>query len=132
MNQEKTSFTNLAILSFVGGALLGALAVALTTPKTGPEVREALRGMGRRAKDRAGELGDQAEAVWDETRFRTEASVADLKRAMHEATDDFKRGLHEASLDLKRGVHEAATDLRVGTASPAVRSTEAPNGMPLS
>jgi len=132
MSQEKTSSTSLVLISFAGGALLGALAVALTTPRTGPEVREALKGMGRRAKDKAGELGDQAEAAWEESRFRTEASAADLKRAMHEAADDFKRGLHEASQDLIRGLHEAATDLRVGTATPAAQSTEAHNGTPLS
>ena len=65
MNEAKTSTGSLVALSFIGGALLGALAVALTTPKSGPEVRDALKGLGRRAKDGVGHLGDQAGAVWD-------------------------------------------------------------------
>jgi gas vesicle protein len=132
MNQEKTSSVNLAIFSFVGGALLGALAVALTTPKNGPEVRDAIKGLGRRAKDKMGRLGDHAEAVWDETLNRTDRSVTDLQRAVNEAAEDFKRGLQEAALDLKRGVRAAATDLRVGNGSPGLSEAEAKNSVPVS
>jgi gas vesicle protein len=109
MNQETMPSGKLAVFSFVAGALVGALVVALTTRKTGPEVRADLKALGRRAKGKVGELSDQAEAVWNEARDRTDQSMADLKR----------------------GVHEAATDLRVGIASPAARSTEVGNGAPL-
>ncbi|MDR3669306.1 MAG: YtxH domain-containing protein [Holophaga sp.] len=131
MSQEKMSSGNLAVLSFVGGALLGALVVALTTPKAGPEVREELKAFGRRAKGKVGQLGDQAETFLGEAKARADQSVADLRRGVQEAADDFKRGLHEASLDLKRSMQEAATDLQVGIASPAARSTETNNTVPL-
>jgi gas vesicle protein len=131
MNEEKTSTGSLVALSFIGGALLGALAVALTTPKSGPEVRDAIKGLGRRAKDGVGLLGDQAGAVWDETMVRTERSVTDLQRAVNEAAEDFRRGLREAALDLKRGVREAATDLRAGKAAPAQPATEVHNDVSL-
>lgn len=112
MNQEKMSTTNVALLCFFGGAMLGALVAALTTPKSGPQVREDLSALGRRALGKAEALGDQAEAVWNESMDRTNQSVADLKRGVHEAADDLKRGLHEASEDLKRSLHEAAADIR--------------------
>lgn len=48
------------VLAVFGGAVLGALAMALTTPKTGREVRSTLRDSMRR-------LGRMEEpAVWDE------------------------------------------------------------------
>lgn len=114
-----------ALLWFAGGALLGALAVALTTPRTGPQVRHKLRAFGRRARRKAGVLGDQAEAVWTETVERTGLSASDLKRGLHEATEDFKRGLREASRDLRHGAHAAAADLRTGepAAAPQVDNT---------
>lgn len=128
MNQENMSTLNVALLSFLGGAVLGAVVVALTTPKSGPQVREDLMGLGRRAKAKAGEMGSQAGEAWTETRDRTDQGMADLKRGAHEAADDFKRGLHEASDDLKRAMHEAAADLRSSAAS---RNAEAKKGIAL-
>jgi len=83
MNQEKMSTLNVALLSLLGGAVLGAIVVALTTPKSGPQVREDLMALGRRAKNKAGELGDQAGEVWTETKDRTDQGMADLKRGVH-------------------------------------------------
>lgn len=103
-----------ALLWFAGGALLGAMTVALTTPRTGPQVRHKLRAFGRRARRKAGALGDQAGAVWTETVERTGLSAADLKRGLHEAAEDFKRGLREASQDLRHGAQAAAADLHAG------------------
>ena len=114
------------LLTFLAGAAVGAIVVALTTPKSGPQVREDLMALARRAKSKASELGDQAGEVWTETKDRTDQSMADLKRGAHEAADDFKRGLHEAAEDLKRAMHEAATDLRSGAAG---RIAEVKNGV---
>ncbi len=130
MNQEKSSPVNVALLSFIGGAVLGALVVALTTPKSGPEVREDLKALGRRAKGKVGAMGDQVEEAWSESKERADQTVTDLKRGLHEAADDFKRGLREASDDLKRGLREAAADLR-GSGSPAGRGDDAKNGISL-
>jgi gas vesicle protein len=130
MNQGNNSPVNIALLSFLGGAVLGALVVALTTPKSGPEVREDLLALGRRAKGKVGAMGDQVEEVWTESKERADQTVTDLKRGVHEAADDFKRGLHEASDDLKRGLREAAADLR-GSGAPVGVGTDAKNGTPL-
>jgi gas vesicle protein len=44
MRKEPSSTCGNLLLALLGGATLGAVAVALTTPKTGREVRATLRG----------------------------------------------------------------------------------------
>lgn len=56
MSEERGSLgTN--ILLFLLGAAAGAVVVALTTPKRGPDLRADLRDLSRRLKDRAVEAG---------------------------------------------------------------------------
>ena len=56
MSDERGSLgTN--ILLFLLGAAAGAVVVALTTPKRGPDLRADLRDLSRRLKDRAVEAG---------------------------------------------------------------------------
>jgi len=54
-----------ALMMFVAGAAIGGLLVALNTPKTGPELREDLKGLGRRAKNKAEDLAEEAGGAWD-------------------------------------------------------------------
>jgi gas vesicle protein len=42
------------LLTFLGGAALGAVVVALTTPKTGPRLRKDLKDLVCRARTKAG------------------------------------------------------------------------------
>jgi len=118
-NEQKMSSATIALLSFIGGAVIGAVAVALTTPKTGRQVRRDLKALGLRAKDHMDEMSDQIGDVWTESRERTGQSVADLRRGAQEAAADIKRGLADASEDLKRGMREAAADLRAPSAPSA-------------
>jgi len=53
MNQESHSFCSALLFTLLGGASLGAAAVALTTPKTGKEVRNKLRTLGIRLMGKA-------------------------------------------------------------------------------
>lgn len=51
MSEDRGSIgTSLVI--FLAGAAVGAAVVALLTPKSGPELRADLRGMGEKVKDR--------------------------------------------------------------------------------
>jgi gas vesicle protein len=51
MSQEPASpSVSTLLLTFLVGAAAGAVAVALTTPKTGPQLRGGLKHFGRRAK----------------------------------------------------------------------------------
>lgn len=44
------------LLAFLAGAAAGAVFMALTTPRTGPDLRGDLKGMARRAKRKVGGL----------------------------------------------------------------------------
>ena len=46
------------LLTFLAGAAVGAVVVALTTRKTGPELRGDLKDLARRAKRKAEALAD--------------------------------------------------------------------------
>lgn len=48
MNLKSSSFPTSTLLALLGGASLGAVAVALTTPKTGREVRKQLLAVANR------------------------------------------------------------------------------------
>jgi gas vesicle protein len=47
------------LLFFLLGAAVGAVVVALTTPKTGKDLRSDLKDMTNKVKDKARRLGDQ-------------------------------------------------------------------------
>jgi gas vesicle protein len=55
MSEERGSIGT-SLLIFLAGAAVGAAVVALTTPKTGPEVRADLKDLGSRVKDRFARL----------------------------------------------------------------------------
>ncbi|HJV48795.1 MAG TPA: hypothetical protein VJ549_05935 [Geothrix sp.] len=55
MSDERGT-TSTSMIVFLAGAALGALAVALTTPKTGPQLRGDLKDLGIRMKDRLAKL----------------------------------------------------------------------------
>src|SRR6478609_3836255 len=87
MNQESTSSSmGPMLLTFLAGAAVGAVVVALTTPKTGQELRGDLKDLARRAKRKAGNLGGNASEAWDHL---TGAAVAgdDLKHGVPNASD---------------------------------------------
>ena len=48
-----------SLLIFLAGAAVGAAVVALTTPKTGPELRDDLKGFGNKIKDRFSRLREE-------------------------------------------------------------------------
>ncbi len=89
MSQENNSGSTL-LLTFLAGAALGALVVGLTTPKTGAEVRGDLKALGRRARRKAGEIAEDAEAAWESVKDRTAHAATDLKRGVKDAASDLR------------------------------------------
>ncbi|HWQ09808.1 MAG TPA: hypothetical protein VN436_11885 [Holophaga sp.] len=55
MSEERGSLGT-SLLIFLAGAALGAAVVALTTPKTGPELRGDLKGLGGRVRERISKM----------------------------------------------------------------------------
>jgi uncharacterized low-complexity protein len=64
--------------------------VALTTPKTGPELCGEPKGIAQRAKRKAGEVADSACGAWDEAKERTSLAATDLKRGVTDAANDLR------------------------------------------
>lgn len=91
MNQETSSSSlGMSLLTFIAGAAVGAVVVALSTPKTGPELRGDLKDLARRAKRRAGALPDDARGAWNEAKERTSRAAYDLKHGLSEAVNDLR------------------------------------------
>jgi gas vesicle protein len=63
MRQESSSNQGAMLLSLLGGAALGAIVLALTTPRTGREVRRSLRTAVDRLRGRNEDLDDLADEI---------------------------------------------------------------------
>jgi gas vesicle protein len=91
MNQESaSSSTGAMLLTFLAGAAVGAVVVALTTPKSGPELRGDIKDLALRAKRKAGDLAGNACGAWDGLRGRADQAAGDLERGIAEAADDLR------------------------------------------
>lgn len=90
MSQEKPFLTGPMLPSVLAGAAFGALMVALTTPKTGPELRSDLKDLAGCAKRKVGELADGAYESLDDLKERTALAVGHLKRGVSDAADDLR------------------------------------------
>jgi gas vesicle protein len=90
MSEPRTSTYGTTLLTFLAGAAVGAVVVALTTPKTGPELRGDLKDLTGQAKRRAGQMMDDACGSWDDLKGRTGLAAADLKRGVTDAANDLR------------------------------------------
>ncbi|MGA2079338.1 MAG: YtxH domain-containing protein [Holophaga sp.] len=90
MSQEREIPVSTLILTFLAGAAVGAVAAALVTPKSGPELRGDLKDLalnpGRKLKDWAGQAG----AAWDGIKERTAMAATDLQRGASDAINDLR------------------------------------------
>lgn len=71
-----------SLMLFLAGAAIGGLLVALNTPKTGPELREDLQGLGRKAKKKAEDLAGDAGGAWDRLKGRASEAGQAAKEEM--------------------------------------------------
>ena len=83
MNPEKPPATGTFFLTFLAGAALGAVVVALTTPKSGPELREDLCAFRRRAQRKAHRLATSASGAWTDLKERTALAADAMKGEAH-------------------------------------------------
>ncbi len=73
-----------SLMLFLAGAAIGGLLVALNTPKTGHELREDLKGLGRQARRRAEGLAEDAEGAWERLKDKAGEEGSALKRGLQE------------------------------------------------
>jgi gas vesicle protein len=88
MAQRSEPCLGSALLYLAAGAAVGALAVALATPRSGPDLRDVLRRLGRRARRRTAGLAEDARATWEGLQGRADAAARDLSRGVADAVDD--------------------------------------------
>jgi gas vesicle protein len=84
-----------ALLAFLSGAALGAVAALLLTPQAGRESREQLRGYARRAegnlRDLAGCAGETVEEVVEEGKEFVDSKKAVLREAFDAGREAMRR-----------------------------------------
>lgn len=107
MNQEQPSSLNTPLLCFLAGAVVGAVVVALTTPKKGADLREEISGLGRRARRRVADLAQKVKGACDASGAGNCCGHPDPEAAW----DDAKRSAAQAGADLKQGAQDVAADL---------------------
>lgn len=91
MNQDTTpSSIGPMLWTFLAGAAVGAAVVALTTPKSGPELRSDLKDLARRARRKAGDLADDAYGAFEEFGERAALAAKDLKRSKSDVANDVR------------------------------------------
>lgn len=91
MNQESpSSSTGAMLLTFLAGAAVGAAVAALTTPKSGQELRGDIKDLALRAKRKAGDLAGNACGARDGLLERTGQAAGDLERGIAQAADDLR------------------------------------------
>jgi gas vesicle protein len=112
MSQESNYPMGPMLLTFLAGAAVGAVVVALSTPKSGPELRGDMKDLARRARRKAGLLADDASEAWDHLKERSGEAASHLKVQAAAAAGDLKEQTALAAQDLKRGAANAAKDLR--------------------
>jgi gas vesicle protein len=92
MSQEdNSSSVTPMLLSFLAGFAVGAVVVALTTPKSGPELRGDLKDASAKAKRRAADLARGAAETWEDLKERTRLAATDLKRGLADSVKDLKQ-----------------------------------------
>jgi gas vesicle protein len=84
-----------ALLAFLSGAALGAIAALLLAPQSGRESREQLRRYAREAekdlRDVAGEAGEQFEKAVDQGKEYVQAKTSVLREALEAGREAMKR-----------------------------------------
>ncbi|HSL05866.1 MAG TPA: YtxH domain-containing protein [Nitrospiraceae bacterium] len=95
MADDRSSSSAGALLAFLSGAALGAVAALLLAPRTGHESREQLRGYARRAegnlRDLAGLAGETVEEVVEEGKEFVDSKKAVLREAFDAGREAMRR-----------------------------------------
>jgi gas vesicle protein len=108
-NEVRSTFTT-PVLAFLAGATLGAIVVALTTPRKGSDLREDLSDLGHRAKAKMEAMVRRGERAFEAAGEAAEPSLGDQAG---EAWKDLKHGASRAGRDIKEGLGSARQDLSV-------------------
>jgi gas vesicle protein len=95
MADDRNASSSGALLAFLSGAALGAVAALLLAPRPGGESRDQLRGYARRAegnlRDLAGLAGETVEEVVEEGKEFVDSKKAVLREAFDAGREAMRR-----------------------------------------
>jgi gas vesicle protein len=101
--EHERGFGGTAVLAFLGGAALGAIAALLLAPQSGRQTRQQLRTYARKAEDRlreaANEAGQKLEEVVNEGKEYVDARKSVLREAFDAGREAIKRERERAKSD---------------------------------
>ncbi len=90
MNQPSSSSRTTTLLAFLAGAAIGAVVIALITPKKGSEVRDDLANLGNRMKGKFDDLAQHGSEAWKEVKKGAGRASAELEQGASEAAEEFR------------------------------------------
>ena len=96
MSDQNNGTISTAALTFLTGAAVGALVVALTTTRTGSDLRRDLKAMGRRLKGKAEAWGEEAEGAWETAKDHGSEAVRQGEAALDKARETVSNDLAKA------------------------------------
>ena len=85
--EHERGFGITAVVAFLGGAALGAIAALLLAPQSGRRTREQLRGYARKAEDTIREAASEAGQRFEEAVSEGKEYVEARKSVLREAFD---------------------------------------------
>lgn len=101
--EHERGFGATAVLAFLGGAALGAVAALLLAPQSGRRTREQLKGYARKAehtlREAATEAGERFEEAVNEGKDYVEARTSVLREAFDAGREAMKKERERAQSD---------------------------------
>ena len=94
-NQDSKCSSQVIALAFLGGAVAGVVAGLLLAPKSGEEMRRALKGYARRAEEEVLEKAKEARAALDETIERGKHFIAEKAADVEAAAKTGREAMKE-------------------------------------
>jgi gas vesicle protein len=85
--EHERGFGATAVVAFLGGAALGAIAALLLAPQSGRKTREQLKGYARKAEDTLREAASEAGQRFEEAVSEGKEYVEARKSVLREAFD---------------------------------------------
>lgn len=76
------------LLTFLAGAAMGAIVVALTTPKSGPRLRKELKGLACRGEGKAESVAEPLPEARKRVKNQNAPAPSESKRGQKVSVDD--------------------------------------------
>lgn len=108
MNRDDSCNTNVALVSFLAGTVIGAGIALLVAPRTGEETRRIIKDYGHDLADKTGKLPEQMKGSAEQAMERGREMIERGKKMINRGTDLINHG--KEYLDEKKQALSAAIE----------------------